>query len=189
MGSPGDSAGPAKESAVRVRAGGKDDLPAIQAIYAHHVRHGLASFEETPPDLAEMRRRRDALLAGGYPYLVAERAGAIAGYAHLGPYRPRPAYRYSVEGTVYVAPDQVRRGIGRALLAALIEQGTARGYRRLIAVIGDSANQPSIGLHEALGFERAGLLPAVGFKHGRWVDSVLMQRALGEGDSSPPQPA
>ncbi|MEE8274204.1 MAG: N-acetyltransferase family protein [Alphaproteobacteria bacterium] len=162
------------------------DLVAIAAIYAHHVRHGLASFEEEPPDADELGRRRAALLERGYPYIVAEAGGAVVGYAYAGPYRPRPAYRHTVEDTVYVAPDAAGRGVGRALLEALIARCTALGYRQMVAVIGDSANAPSIGLHEALGYRRAGTLASVGFKFGRWIDTIILQRALGEGDESLP---
>src|SRR5690606_23868421 len=147
-------------------------------IYAHHVTHGLASFEEVPPDLPEIGQRREAVLAQGLPWLTAEMDGAVVGYAYATPYRTRSAYRYALENSVYVAPDQARRGIGRALLARLITLCEAGGYRQMIAVIGDSANRASIGLHEALGFRRVGLLPAVGFKFGRWVDIVIMQRPL-----------
>lgn len=171
---------------ISLRDAVADDLPAIRAIYAEHVLTGLASFEEEPPDLAEMRARFEAVQARRDPYLAAEIDGALAGYAYAGPYRPRPAYRYVREGSLYVAPGQARRGVGRALLGALIEACEARGYRRLIAVIGDSANRASIGLHEALGFRRVGLLPSVGFKFGRWVDSVLLERPLGDGDRSLP---
>ncbi|MSP48837.1 MAG: N-acetyltransferase family protein [Alphaproteobacteria bacterium] len=162
------------------------DLPHIQRIYAHHVSTGLASFEETPPDLAEMTRRFAALTEAGFPYLAAEVGGRVVGYAHCGPYRPRPAYRFSVENSVYLAPEAARRGIGRRLLAALIERATAQGKRQMVAVIGDSANHASIGLHEALGFRQVGTIEGAGFKHGRWVDSVLMQRALGPGLTAPP---
>jgi L-amino acid N-acyltransferase YncA len=162
------------------------DLPDIRRIYAHHVETGLASFEEVAPDLAEMTRRFAAVTEAGYPYLVAEAAGRVVGYAYCGPYRPRPAYRWSVENSVYLAPDAARRGIGRRLLAALIERATALGKRQMIAVIGDSANHASIGLHEKLGFRRVGTIEGAGFKHGRWVDSVLMQRALGPGMAEPP---
>ena len=158
------------------------DIPAITRIYAHAVAHGTASFELTPPDEAEMARRMHDLTGKGFPYLVAEIDGALAGYAYAGPYRSRPAYRLTVEDSVYIAPDTHRRGIGRALLAALIEAAQAHGFRQMIAVIGDSPRQAaSIGLHEALGFRHVGILDNVGFKHGRWLDSVLMQRALGEG--------
>lgn len=169
-----------------IRDSRDDDLAAIAAIYAHAVLYGLASFELIPPDQAEMGRRRAAILAGGYPHLVAERDGNVVGYAYAGPYRTRPAYRFAVENSVYVAPDQQRGGIGRALLPALIERCTASGFRLMVAVIGDSANNGSIGLHAACGFRHAGLLPGVGWKHGRWVDSVLMTRPLGAGaDTSP----
>ncbi|WP_198373127.1 GNAT family N-acetyltransferase [Roseomonas rosulenta] len=163
-----------------------DDLPAIAAIYGHWVTHGLASFELDPPDVAEMARRRAAVLAAGYPYLVAERNGRVTGYAYASAYRTRPAYRFAVENSVYVAPGEMRGGTGAALLDALVADCTARGFRLMVAVIGDSANTPSIGLHARAGFTRAGLLPAVGWKHGRWVDSVLMTRPLGEGAATPP---
>lgn len=164
------------------------DLPAIHAIYAHHVRHGLASFELEAPDYDEMARRREALTALGLPHIVAESDGDVAGFAYAGPYRPRPAYRYTLEDSVYVAPYATRRGIGRALLEALIERCTALGYRQLVAVIGDSANTPSIALHEAMGFRRAGLLHGVGYKFERWVDIVILQLPLGEAESTPPSP-
>ncbi len=169
-----------------VRASTPEDLPAITAIYAHHVLHGLASFELSPPDVDEMARRRADVLARGLPHLVAEAGGQLAGYAYAAPYRERPAYRYALEDSVYIHPDYIGRGIGRALLQVLIEACTGAGCRQLIAVIGDSGNAGSIGLHAACGFERTGLLPSVGFKFGRWVDSVLMQRALGEGDRTLP---
>jgi len=172
-----------------VRASRPDDLPAIAAIYAHHVLHGLASFELLPPDVNEMARRRAEVLARGLPHLVAEAGGQLAGYAYAAPYRERPAYRYALEDSVYIHPDCIGRGIGRALLQVLIETCTGAGYRQLIAVIGDSGNAGSIGLHAACGFARTGLLPSVGFKFGRWVDSVLMQKALGEGDRTLPDTA
>jgi len=161
-------------------------IPAIQGIYAHWVTTGLASFEEIPPDATELDRRRREIQAKGLPYLVALQGEALLGYAYAGPYRARPAYRHTVEDSVYVAPDAHGKGVGRALLGRLIALAEARNLRQMVAVIGDSANRPSIGLHEALGFERVGLLRSVGFKHGRWVDSVLMQRALGRGDEAPP---
>jgi len=172
-----------------VRASKPEDMPAIAAIYAHHVLHGLASFELLPPDADEMLRRRADVLARGLPHLVAEARGQLAGYAYAAPYRERPAYRFALEDSVYVHPDYTGRGIGRALLDVLIETCTGAGYRQLIAVIGDSGNAGSIGLHAACGFVRTGLLPSVGFKFGRWVDSVLMQRAIGEGDRSLPDAA
>ncbi|MFC0385631.1 GNAT family N-acetyltransferase [Muricoccus vinaceus] len=163
------------------------DLPAIAAIYAHWVEHGRASFELSPPPLEEMAARREAILSGGFPYLVAEdAAGAVLGYAYASAYRPRPAYRHSVENSVYVAPDAARAGTGRALLQALVARCEAEGFRLMVAVIGDSANAPSIRLHEALGFTHAGTVPSVGWKHGRWLDTVLMFRALGPGDTEPP---
>jgi L-amino acid N-acyltransferase YncA len=170
-----------------IRPSREDDLPAITAIYGHWVTHGLASFELEPPDLAEMARRRAAVLAGGYPHMVAERDGQVVGYTYASAYRPRPAYRFAVENSVYVAPGGTRGGTGRLLLDALIDDCTRRGFRLMVAVIGDSANYASIGLHERAGFARAGLLPAVGWKHGRWVDSVLMTRALGAGATTPPE--
>ncbi len=177
----------AAAAGASIRDAAEADLPAIQAIYAHHVVHGSASFELEPPDLAEMTARRAGLLARGLPYLVAERDGAVAGYCYAGPYRPRPAYRHTLEVSVYVAPDQARRGIGRLLLGTLVARCEALGYRQLIAIVGDSANAASIGLHEALGFRRTGLLASVGWKHGRWLDSVFLQRALGPGETTPPQ--
>ena len=164
------------------------DLAAIQAIYAHHVDHGLASFEEEAPDRAEIARRFGEIAGRGLPYLVAVAAGHVRGYAYASPYRGRSAYRYTLEDTVYVAPDFARRGAGAALLEALIARTSALGYRRLVAVIGDSANLASIRLHERAGFRVAGHLPSVGFKFGRWVDSVILERPLGEGDESLPLP-
>jgi L-amino acid N-acyltransferase YncA len=169
-----------------IRPAAVSDLAAITRIYAHAVREGTASFEIDPPDDAEMARRYAALQAAGYPYLVAECDGAVAGYAYAGPYRARPAYRWSVEDTVYVAPRWQRRGIGRALLAALIEAAEANAFRQMVAVIGDSAHTPSIELHRAAGFRLVGTLENIGFKFGRWLDSVLMQRALGAGAGNAP---
>lgn len=171
---------------LAIRDSRADDVPAIAAIYGHWVTHGLASFELEPPGAAELARRRDAILATGYPYLVAERDGRVIGHAYASAYRPRPAYRFAVENSVYVAPGEGRGGTGRALLDALIEACTGQGFRLMVAVIGDSANAPSIALHAAAGFAHAGLLPAVGWKHGRWVDSVLMTRALGPGATTAP---
>lgn len=169
-----------------VRAAAAADLEAVRAIYAGHVLTGLASFEETPPDLAEISARHAAVAARGLPYLVAERDGAVLGFAYAAPYRDRSAYRYTLEDSVYVAPGETGRGVGSRLLAAVIAAAEARGYRRMLAVIGDSGNAGSIALHARAGFAPAGVLRAVGFKHGRWVDSVLMQRPLGEGDGTPP---
>lgn len=174
-------------SGLAVRDSVDSDLASIELIYAHHVRHGLGSFEEEPPSRDELARRRADVLARGLPYLVAvDAAGTVLGYAYAGPYRTRSAYRYTVENSVYVAPWAGRQGVGRALLAALIARCEAAGFRQMVAVIGDSGNVGSIGLHAALGFRRVGTLEAIGWKHGRWVDSVLMQRALGPGGETPP---
>ncbi|WP_424813964.1 N-acetyltransferase family protein [Roseococcus sp. YIM B11640] len=164
----------------------ESDIPAITAIYGHWVTHGRASFELEAPAEAEIARRRAAVLDGGYPYLVAEEEGEILGYAYATAYRPRPAYRFTVENSVYVRPGGARRGAGRALLDALIEECTRRGFRLMVAVIGDSANNPSIGLHAAAGFTHTGVLPGIGWKHEQWLDTVLMTRELGEGRSTPP---
>jgi len=174
---------------ISVRACEARDIAAVSAIYAHHVLHGLATFELVPPDAAEMERRRAHVRELGLPYLVAESEGRVIGYAYAAPYRERPAYRYTLEDSIYIADEARGRGAGRILLEALVAACTRAGYRQLVAVIGDSANQASIGLHAACGFERAGCLASTGFKFGRWVDSVFMQRALGEGERSlPPGP-
>lgn len=162
------------------------DLAAIAAIYAAAVLHGTASFELEPPSEEEMRRRRAALIGAGYPYLVAERDGTILGYAYAGAYRTRPAYRATVEDSIYVALGSQGQGVGRALLNALIAACEAQDFRQMIAVIGDSASAASISLHRSCGFAHAGVLQGVGYKHGRWLDSVLMQRSLGDGDATPP---
>jgi L-amino acid N-acyltransferase YncA len=164
---------------LRVRPSTEADVPAIRDIYAHHVLHGLASFETEPPDAGEIARRRADALARGYPHLVAEIAGEVAGYAYAGPYRTRPAYRFTAEDSVYVRHGAEGRGVGRALLSELLVGCAGAGVRQVVAVIGDSANHGSIGLHRALGFREVGVLEAVGFKFGRWVDSVLMQKTLG----------
>ena len=169
-----------------MRAAAAQDVPAIQAIYAHHVLKGLASFEEVPPPIEEMRRRFEDVVTRRLPYLVAHVGGAMVGYGYCAPYRARSAYRYALEDSIYVRPEAQGRGVGRALLAALIGRSEALGYRQLIAVIGDSAHQASIGLHESQGFMRVGTLRSVGFKLGRWVDSVIMQRPLGPGDATKP---
>ena len=171
-----------------IRPAAAADFDAIQRIYAHHVLNGLASFEETPPDDAELMRRWRAIADAGLPYLCATdtAGGVLAGYAYAGPYRARSAYRFTVEDSVYVAPGQAGRGIGRALLRQLIEICADLGKRQMIAVIGDSGNAASIALHRACGFELTGTFQAIGFKHGRWVDSVLMQRSLGPGSTSQP---
>jgi len=175
-----------RSGAIVIAAATEADLDDITAIYAHHVGEGLASFEETPPDRAEMARRRAKVLAQGLPYLVARANGRVIGYAYVALYHQRPAYRYTVEDSIYVAPLATGQGAGRALLARLIAEATEAGKRRMIAVIGDSANSASIGLHATLGFRVVGTLPSVGFKLGRWVDSVLMQRPLGDGDLTHP---
>lgn len=171
---------------MQVRPASADDLPAIQSIYAHHVLHGLASFEEAAPTLEEMRRRFDDVCARGLPYLAADFGGSLVGYGYCAPYRSRSAYRYSLEDSVYVRNGSEGKGVGSALLRALIERCEALDYRQLIAVIGDSANAASINLHASFGFLRVGTLRSAGFKFGRWVDSVVMQRPLGSGDASPP---
>jgi L-amino acid N-acyltransferase YncA len=171
---------------ILVRPSAESDLPAITAIYAHAVVHGTASFELDPPDEAEMTRRRTALLEGGYPYLVAERDGAVLGYAYAGAYRTRPAYRSTVEDSIYVAPQAQGQGVGRLLLEALIRECEARDFRLMVAVIGDEESRGSIGLHRTLGFEPVGILKGIGYKHGRWLSTVLMQRALGRGTGEPP---
>ena len=173
-------------SAVSIRPATPTDVPAITRIYAHAVKHGTASFELEPPDEAEMARRQRTLVDGGYPYIVAEIDGTLAGYAYAGPYRPRPAYRFSVEDSIYVDPSAQRRGVGRVLLEHLIEECERRGFRQMIAVIGDSAQAPSIELHRALGFRMIGAVENVGYKFGRWLDSVSMQRALGAGATTKP---
>ena len=174
-------------SPVSIRPATPNDIAAITRIYAHAVLHGTASFEIEPPSEAEMARRQRALAEGGYPFLVAELDGTLAGYAYAGPYRSRPAYHWSVEDSVYVDPQMHGRGVGRVLLAALIEAAERSGFRQMIAVIGDSAQQtPSIALHHALGFHTVGTLAHVGYKNARWLDSVLMQRALGAGAATPP---
>lgn len=172
---------------VHIRPATPADIPAITEIYAEAVRHGTATFELEAPDAGEMRRRFEALHAGNFPYLVAEENGRVTGYAYAGPYRPRPAYRFTVENSVYLSPASHRRGIGLALVTELIAQCEARGYRQMIAVIGDTANAASIGVHARAGFEMIGTHPSVGFKFGRWLDTVMMQRALGEGGRSTPR--
>lgn len=162
------------------------DLPAIRSIYAHHVLQGLASFEEEPPSVEELGRRFRDVTGRGLPYLVAETDGVVAGFGYCAPYRPRSAYRYALEDSVYVRHDMTGQGIGRRLLEELIRRCEGLGYRQIIAVIGDSANASSIGVHTACGFLRVGTLRSVGFKFNRWVDSVFMQRPLGPGDSTRP---
>ncbi len=170
----------------RIRPATPADIPAITAIYRPAVLTGTATFEIEAPDAAEMGRRYAAITGGGYPYLVAELDGQVGGYAYVNVYRTRPAYRSTVENSIYVAEEMQRRGLGGALMAALVAESEARGYRQIIAVIGDSGQAASIALHRASGFTFSGVLHAVGYKHGRWLDTVMMQRALGPGDTVPP---
>jgi L-amino acid N-acyltransferase YncA len=165
--------------AVVIRACQPRDLQHVQAIYAHHVLHGAGSFEETPPTVQEIRARYERIVAGGYPYLVAERDALPAGFAYACEYRPRTGYRFTCESSVYIAPDAQRAGIGRALMQEVIASCERLGLRQMLAVIGDSGNVPSIRLHLALGFRQVGTFVEVGFKFGGWLDTVLMQRALG----------
>ena len=165
------------------------DVPAITAIYAHHVLHGTGTFETTPPTEAEMITRRLDVLARGLPYLVAEQRGRIIGFAYCQWFKPRPAYRYSAEDSIYLHPDAAGQGLGKQLLTALTHQAEAAGVRKLIAVIGDSGNTGSIGVHRALGFRHVGTIQSCGWKFERWLDIVLMEKALGDGDSTPPRGA
>jgi phosphinothricin acetyltransferase len=174
-----------------IRPSREDDVAAIAAIYGYHVLHGLASFEEVPPAIDEIAGRRREIVGRGLPYLVAERAdgpsgGRVVGYCYASPFRPRSAYRFTLEDSIYIDAAEVGRGIGRALLEPLLLASAALGYRQMVAVIGGSDTVPSIRLHEALGFVRTGILSGVGFKFGRWVDTVLMQRALGPGAATLP---
>lgn len=186
MAFPDRSNAPAVKCGIVVRDATDADMPAIQRIYARHVLDGVATFEEVPPATDDLLSRRAAVLGLGLPYLVAEIDGTVVGYSYATPYRPRPAYRHTIEDSVYVADGRHGQGIGRALLSALVERCEAGPWRQMIAVIGDSANAGSIALHDALGFRPVGTLQAVGFKLGRWVDTVLMQRELGAGSSTPP---
>ncbi|HEX3920112.1 MAG TPA: GNAT family N-acetyltransferase [Caulobacteraceae bacterium] len=169
-----------------VRSASLDDAAAVAAIYGHHVLHSLGTFEETPPSVAEIAGRMEAVLSRGLPYLVAEDAGRVLGFAYAGPFRPRAAYRYTAEDSVYIAPDQMGRGVGKALLGQVIAACEAMGLRQLLAVIGDSGNAGSIALHRSLGFQDRGIGRAVGFKHGRWLDIVTLQRPLNDGAASLP---
>lgn len=165
------------------------DLESIAEIYADAVRNGTASYELEAPPLSEMMARFKALTADGFPYVVAERAGALAGYAYAGPFRPRPAYRFIVENSVYVAPAQKGGGIGRALMECLIAEATRLGFRQMIAVIGDGhLASPSVRLHEKMGFRHSGRLEGSGYKHGRWLDTVFMQLEMNGGTRSLPDP-
>lgn len=169
-----------------VRAAGPSDAQALAAIYGHHALTGFGTFEEVPPSPEEMERRRLAVVERGLPYLVAEDAGQVLGFAYAAPFRARAAYRYTVEDSVYVAPEAIGRGVGKAVLGAVIAACEAAGMRQVVAVIGDSANAGSIGLHRSLGFADAGVGRSFGYKLGRWVDIVWMQKALNGGDSIAP---
>lgn len=173
-------------TSLTVRPSTDTDLPAITAIYGHNVLHGTGTFELEPPDTADMARRRADVLAKGLPWLVAEAGGQLLGYAYANHFRPRRAYRFCLEDSIYLAPEAQRRGVGRLLLAELIARCEAAGARQMLAVIGDSANAGSIGVHRALGFEHTGVLKSAGWKFGRWLDVVLMQRQLGTGDTTTP---
>ena len=176
----------ARSGEIALRRCAATDIAAVAAIYAYHVLHGLASFETEPPSAAEMLTRYRAITDRGFPYLVAEIGEEIVGYAYASSYRARPAYRYTAENSVYIRKGWEGRGIGKRLLAALLADCEAIGLRQIVAVIGDSANQASIRLHRTLGFEMVGTIRAAGYKFDRWVDCVLMQRAIGPGDSAPP---
>ena len=171
---------------MMVRTATSADAEALAAIYGHAVLHGFGTFETTPPDAAEMERRRTTIQDHGLPFVVAERDGRVLGYAYAGPFRPRPGYRFTVEDSVYVAPDAQGQGVGRAVLAPVIAACEALGLHQIVAVIGDSGNAASIGLHASLGFEHSGVGRSLGHKHGRWVDIVWMQRALNGGDAGAP---
>jgi phosphinothricin acetyltransferase len=172
-----------------IRPAVTSDAEALAAIYGHNVLHGFGTFEEVPPSASEMDQRRLAVVEQGLPWLVAEDAGQVVGYAYAAPFRPRAAYRYTVEDSIYLAPEAVGRGLGRALLSAVLQACEAIGLRQVVAVIGDSQNAASVGLHRALGFEPAGVGKSVGFKHGRWIDIVWMQKALNGGDARAPDAA
>ena len=174
-------------SSPEIRAAHEADLPFVTRIYEHAVRYGTATFELVPPDLAEMTRRFRSLMESGFPFLVAALDNRVVGYAYAGAYRPRPAYRFTVENSIYLDPAVHRRGIGLKLMQPLIADCEARGYRQMIAVIGDSANSGSISLHKRCGFQMIGTHPNVGLKFGRWLDTVMMQLSLGEGAGTVPQ--
>jgi L-amino acid N-acyltransferase YncA len=168
-----------------IRPSNAADLPAMAAIYAHAVNHGTGTFELEPPSVDELAQRRSAVLANGWPWLVVE-ADAVLGFAYANTFRPRPAYRFCVEDSIYLAPGTQGKGLGRLLLAELVARCEALGARQMLAVIGDSANVASVGVHRSLGFEHTGVFHAAGWKFGRWLDVVLMQRALGAGPTSDP---
>jgi L-amino acid N-acyltransferase YncA len=172
--------------ALTVRSSDDDDIQAITAIYAHHVLHGTGSFETEAPSQAEMATRRAGIIGRAMPYLVASDGSTVLGYTYASPYRPRAAYADTVENSIYLRPDLVGRGIGRRLLTALVGACEALDLRQMVAVVGDSANLASIRLHERCGFRTVGVLQSVGWKHGKWLDTVLLQRTLASGDSSLP---
>jgi L-amino acid N-acyltransferase YncA len=172
-----------------IRPSCEQDLPAITAIYAHHVLHGTGTFETDPPSEADMAARRADVLGKGLPYLVAEEGGRVLGYAYCQWFKPRPAYRFSAEDSIYLHPDAQGKGLGKTLLAELERQAEAAGIRKLIAVIGDSANKGSVGVHRTLGFKPVGVIQSCGWKFGKWLDIVLMEKQIGAGDSTPPQSA
>ncbi len=172
---------------MKIRPSRPEDAAALAGIYGHHVLHGTGTFEEAPPSAGEMAQRREAVIAQGLPHLVAEEDGAVVGFAYASPFRSRAAYRYLIEDSVYIHPDWMGRGVGKALLAPVISACEAMGFRQMVAVIGDSQNAGSINLHRSLGFEDAGVGKSFGYKAGRWVDVVFMQRALGKGDGDLPE--
>lgn len=170
-----------------IRPSRNEDIDAITRVYGHHVLHGTGTFETTPPTVADMTTRRADVLAKGLPWLVVEDGGEVLGFAYGNWFKPRPAYRFSAEDSIYMAPEATGKGLGRALLAELLAALERAGVRKVMAVIGDSANAGSIGLHRALGFEPAGVINSCGWKFDRWLDIVLMQKPLGAGDSTPPK--
>ncbi|MDB5743897.1 MAG: GCN5-related N-acetyltransferase [Polaromonas sp.] len=169
-----------------IRPSRADDIAAVTAIYAHHVLHGTGTFETMPPQTDDMRARRADVLAKGLPYLVAEEEGNVVGFAYGNWFKPRPAYRFSVEDSIYLAPDAQRNGLGRALLAELLARCETAGIRKVMAIVGDSANAGSVGVHRALGFQQVGIIEACGWKFGAWRDIVIMQKTLGHGNAEPP---
>ena len=170
---------------MKIRTATSDDAAALAAIYGHHILHGLGTFEEVPPSTEEMSRRAAAVLGFGLPYLVAEFDGAVAGFAYASAFRTRAAYRYTVEDSVYIAADRLGQGIGKALLTRVVEACEGLGLRQMVALIGDSGNAGSIGVHRSCGFELTGTFRGLGFKAGRWVDVVMMQRELNPGRDTP----
>jgi phosphinothricin acetyltransferase len=172
---------------MEIRPARADDIPEIQAIYAHHVLHGAGTFEETPPSIEEMTERYQGIVSHGWTYIVATDPTGVVGYAYFSQLRPRSAYRFCAEDSIYVRDDVRGQGVGKALVQRLLDEAERAGFRQMIAVIGDSDNVGSIGVHASLGFQRVGLLRASGFKFNRWVDTVYMQRPLGRGDTDIPE--